>query len=130
MVEIFKMPMNESKPPVRLGIAGCGNVLGAYLALAERLQRKGLADVVALCGREHQRAAALAAWPSAAFHVDYEDLLARPDVDAVVILTPMLEHSPMAKAALRAGKHVLLEKPMAVNLNEASELVADRKSVV
>jgi predicted dehydrogenase len=124
MVEIFKMPMNESKPPVRLGIAGCGNVLGAYLALAERLQRKGLADVVALCGREHQRAAALAAWPSAAFHVDYEDLLARPDVDAVVILTPMLEHAPMAKAALRAGKHVLLEKPMAVNLNEARELVA------
>ena len=110
-------------PPVRLGIAGCGNVLGAYLTLAARLRHQGLADIAVLCGRERQRAVALAGWPAAEFVTDYADLLARKDVDAIVLLTPMCEHAPMAKAALRAGKHVLVEKPMATNLDEARELM-------
>jgi predicted dehydrogenase len=116
--------MSQHPAPVRLGIVGCGNVLGAYLSLAERLRHKGLADVVALCGREHRRGAALAAWPSAEFLTDYSRLLSRPDLDAVVVLTPMPEHAPMAKAALEADKHVLLEKPMAVDLQPARELIS------
>ena len=115
--------MTTSRPPVRLGIAGCGNVLGAYLALALRLRHQGLADVTVLCGRERQRASALAGWPTADFVIDYAALLARKDVDAVVLLTPMREHAPMAKAALQAGKHVLVEKPMATDLSEARELL-------
>jgi len=111
------------QPPVRLGIAGCGQVLGAYLALAARLRHQGLAEVAVLCGRERQRASARAGWPTAEFVTDYAALLARPDVDAVVLLTPMREHGPMAKAALQAGKHVLVEKPMATGLDEARELV-------
>jgi len=105
--------MTKDLVPVRLGIAGCGNVLGAYITLLEQLQRRGLAQVAALCGRDHQRAAAQAAWPSADFLTDYHALLCRPDIDAVVVLTPMLDHAPAAKAALLAGKHVLVEKPMA-----------------
>lgn len=115
--------MTHSRPPVRLGIAGCGNVLGAYLAQAARLHHQGLADVAVLCGRERQRASALAGWPAAEFMTDYPALLARKDVDAIVLLTPMGEHAPMAKAALQAGKHVLVEKPMATSLDEARELV-------
>jgi predicted dehydrogenase len=111
------------RPRVRLGIAGCGNVLGAYLALAARLRHQHLADVAVLCGRERQRTAALAGWPTAEFVTDYGALLARQDVDAVVLLTPMREHAPMAKAALQAGKHVLVEKPMATDLDDARELV-------
>lgn len=114
----------DSKPPVRLGIAGCGNVLGAYLTLAARLHHQGLADVAVLCGRERQRAPALAGWPGAEFVTDYAELLARPDVDAIVLLTPMREHAPMARAALLAGKHVLVEKPMATDLDEARGLLA------
>src|SRR5689334_22580059 len=103
-------PMSRQPPPVRLGIVGCGNVLGAYLSLAERLRHEGLADVAVLCGRGHQRAAAQQAWPSADFLTDYSVLLSRADIDAVVVLTPMNEHAPMARAALLAGKHVLVEK--------------------
>lgn len=113
-----------SRPPVRLGIAGCGNVLGAYLALSVRLRQQGLADVTVLCGRERQRKSALAGWLTADFLTDYAELLARKDVDAVVLLTPMREHAPMAKAALQAGKHVLVEKPIATNLDDACELLA------
>jgi predicted dehydrogenase len=116
--------MTHGSPAVGLGIAGCGNVLGAYIALAERLHRRGMADVVALCGRPTRQAAALAAWPTADFLTDYPALLKREDVRAVVILTPMGHHAPMAKAALEAGKHVLVEKPLAVTLEEAQELVA------
>jgi len=116
--------MAQPPPPVRLGIVGCGNVLGAYLALIERLRRQGVADLVALCGREHRRAAAKAAWPAAEFLTDYSHLLSRPEVDAVLILTPMPEHAPMAKVALEAGKHVLVEKPLAVDLVDARELIS------
>lgn len=116
--------MTTDLVPVRLGIAGCGNVLGAYITLLERLQRKGLAQVAALCGRDHQGAAAQAAWPTADFLTDYRALLSRPDIDAVVVLTPMPDHAPAAKAALLAGKHVLVEKPMATCLTDAGELVS------
>lgn len=107
---------------VRLAIAGCGNVLEAYLAAAERLHRRGLADVVALCGPERHRAKA-AAHRIPDFHADYGELLARQDVDAVVILTPMNRHASMAAAALESGKHVLVEKPLGVTLAEAHSLV-------
>src|SRR6267378_395960 len=116
--------MTQNPPAVRLGIVGCGNVFGAYVALAERLRHQGSADIVALCGREHQRQTAQAAWPSADFLTDFNSVVSRPDVDAVALLTPMPEHATMTKAALEAGKHVLVEKPMAVNLNEARELVS------
>lgn len=115
--------MHHAPSPVQIGIAGCGNVLGAYLSLAARLRHAGLADVAALCGRNHQREAALAGWPAAEFVSDYAALLARKDIDVVVLLTPMSEHASMAKAALCAGKHVLVEKPVATTLGEANELL-------
>jgi predicted dehydrogenase len=110
-------------PPVRLGIAGCGNVLGAYLALAETLQREGRAEVVALCGRDRHRGQA-AQHRIPHFHTDYRHLLERADVDLVLVLTPMRDHAAMAAAALDAGKHVLVEKPLGVTLEEARSLVA------
>src|SRR4029079_13962545 len=97
---------------------------GAYLTLLEILRRKGWADVVMFCGREHQRARTVEAWSSAEFVTDYEALVARSDVDVVVVLTPMAAHAAMAKAALAAGKHVLVEKPLATNLTDARELLA------
>src|SRR5215468_6035620 len=115
-------------PLVRLGIVGCGNVLGAYLALAEKLRHERIADVTAFCGRERQRTATLAAWPSAEFVTDFDDLVSRPDVDAIVVLTPMVEHAPMARAALEAGKHVLVEKPLAVALKDARQLIRMAKT--
>lgn len=54
----------------------------------------------------------------------YDDVLADPSITAVAIATPVDTHYPLAKAALEAGKHVLVEKPMAANVSEARELVA------
>ncbi len=55
---------------------------------------------------------------------DWEQLVARDDIDAVMVsATPETTHYPMAKAALASGKHVLLEKPIALRLDEADELI-------
>ena len=53
---------------------------------------------------------------------DIRDLLARDDIDAVSIAVPNFLHRPIAIDALRAGKHVLCEKPMALNAAEAEEM--------
>jgi predicted dehydrogenase len=56
---------------------------------------------------------------------DWEEIVGNPDIDVVMVsTTPETLHYPMAKAALDTGKHVLLEKPMALTLDEADDLVA------
>ena len=57
------------------------------------------------------------------FTPDYREVLADPEIDLVLVLTSMQEHGEIARAALEAGKHVLVEKPMAMTLPEAAELV-------
>ena len=71
--------------------------------------------------REHA-----AATPTA--HADWEALVADPAVDAVIVTTPPFLHHPVTVAALRAGKHVLCEKPLAVSLREADEMIEAARS--
>jgi predicted dehydrogenase len=68
-------------------------------------------------------AAAAARYPAARVSVDYRDALADPAVDAVLIATPVSTHFELAMAALAAGRHVLIEKPMAATADEAARLV-------
>ena len=58
-----------------------------------------------------------------AVHLDYRELVARKDVQAVVIATPNHVHAPIAKAAVAAGKHVLCEKPLALSHAESLEML-------
>ncbi len=111
------------KPPLRLGIIGCGNVLDAYMPVCEKLQARGLAEVVLACGRPAQRERALQAWGIPRFTTEAREVLEAPDVDAVLVLTSMKKHGALARAALLAGKHVLVEKPLATSLDEARELL-------
>ena len=62
------------------------------------------------------------------FTTDYEKVIQAAEVDLVLVLTSMNEHGPITKAALQAGKHVLVEKPMSVTLQEAAEIVALAKN--
>ncbi|MEP9373342.1 Gfo/Idh/MocA family oxidoreductase [Mesorhizobium sp. KR1-2] len=70
--------------------------------------------------------------PSARLLTDWRDLIADPAIDAVIIATPVSTHFDIALAALRAGKHVLVEKPMADSVAKASVLVdeAARRSLI
>jgi len=107
--------------PVRIGIIGCGSVLSAYMKLLERLQAKGQAEIVAACGRRNQRRIAKQLG-IANFTTDADEIIERRNVELVLVLTSMLAHGPLTRAALKAGKHVLVEKPMSVDLEEAREL--------
>ena len=56
-------------------------------------------------------------------YADYRELIVRDDIDVVDVVLPSHLHFEVAKAALMAGKHVLLEKPMTVNLADCDELI-------
>jgi predicted dehydrogenase len=109
--------------PIRIGIIGCGSVLSAYISSIERLRAKGMAEVVAACGRPDQRQFVCDELGISNFATEHDAVIGSEEVDLVLILTSMKEHGRLARAALEAGKHVLVEKPMAVNLDEAAQLV-------
>lgn len=107
--------------PLRLGVIGCGGF--GLFALQHFTQVPGV-QLVGMAGTH--RPAALAA--AARFGVenidDVGDLLLREDVDIVYIATPPFLHHPQALAALEAGKHVIVEKPLAMTVEQADELLA------
>jgi predicted dehydrogenase len=106
---------------LRLGLAGLGywgkNLLRTF-------SRTTGARVVALADLDPAAlAAAASALPGAVPTAEYARLLASSDVDAVVLATPPSRHHAMALAALRAGKHVWVEKPLALSAAHGRELV-------
>jgi predicted dehydrogenase len=114
--------MTRQTLPVRIGIIGCGNVLSAYRASLDKLRMRGMAETVMACGRAAQRAAACHELGMQRFTTEAQEVIASPEVDVVLILTSMTEHARLARAALEAGKHVLVEKPLATSLDEAKSL--------
>jgi myo-inositol 2-dehydrogenase/D-chiro-inositol 1-dehydrogenase len=84
----------------------------------------GLTLAGVACGGETSAAAARRDLPGVRIHRDYRDLLRDASIDAVDIVTPNHLHAEMGVAALEAGKHVLLEKPMAVTVAECDRLIA------
>jgi predicted dehydrogenase len=108
---------------LRIGIVGCGNVLSAYWAEVQKLAAKRQVELTIACGRPAQCNLVTDQLGISRFVTDYRELIAAPDVDLVVVLTPALTHFEITRAALLAGKHVLSEKPLATTLAEADELV-------
>ena len=111
--------------PVRIGIVGCGSVMnGPYMSIIRDLRSRGEVEVTIACDvREEKRQHIKDRFGIEQFTTDFEDVVGSDNVDLVLVLTSMREHGPIARAALEAGKHVLVEKPMAVSLEEAAALV-------
>ena len=114
-----------------LGVVGCGSVFaGPYRGMIDRLRARGGVHVAAVYDVDDAKR------HGAAAHYDVDPDLPGPDevindvdVDVVLVLTSMNEHGPLARAALEAGKHVLVEKPMATSLDEAAELLELSRTV-
>jgi predicted dehydrogenase len=110
--------------PIRLGVIGAGLI---WTRTHEAILAT-MADVlvpVAFCDVSPERRAAVAQrYPGAGVLSDYRDLLGLPEVEAVLVLTPLALNAPVARAALLAGKDVLMEKPVARSVAEGRELVA------
>ncbi|MCM3732516.1 Gfo/Idh/MocA family oxidoreductase [Fictibacillus nanhaiensis] len=106
---------------VKVGIIGCGSIAN-HRHLPEYAQNQDV-EIVAVCDVVKERAEAAQAIYGGEIFTDYNELLARDEVEAVSVCTPNYLHAPISVAALKAGKHVLCEKPMATSLQEAEEMI-------
>lgn len=116
---------------LKVGVIGCGywgpNLIRNFDSLTD-------AKVVAVCDLDRARLAPIATeYPSALLMTSAAQLIESPEIDAVAIATPVSTHFDLALAALKAGKHVLVEKPLAASSEQASRLTdeaAKRKLVL
>ncbi len=106
----------------RFAVIGCGTAANHIHLPA--LRAAGAAVTVFASRSVASSESACEAWGSGAVEARWEDAVARDDVDGVVIATPNAQHHAVAMAALAAGKHVLVDKPMARTVAEADQMVA------
>jgi predicted dehydrogenase len=111
--------------PISVGVVGCGywgpNLIRNFRALpGSRLKT--------ICDLSQDRLNHLKGlYPELEATTRYEDLIKDPEVEAIVVATAVKYHFPLAKAALDAGKHCLIEKPLAASVAECEELVETAK---
>ena len=121
--------MDQSTQQIRIGVIGLGEVaqiihLPILRSLPDRFRVTAICDVsptlLTFIGDRYDI-------PNDARHADFHDLVVREDVDAVLVLNSDEYHADTAIAAMRAGKHVLIEKPMCLTLREADAIIAERE---
>ncbi|WP_347402499.1 Gfo/Idh/MocA family protein [Corallococcus macrosporus] len=107
-------------PVLRWGVLAPGRIAGGFVwALHRHTDQR----VQAVASRDPERAARFASqYGIARVHGSYEQLVADPDVDIVYVASPHSEHKRQALLAIAAGKHVLVEKPLALNAAEARDI--------
>lgn len=113
----------QTRAPVRVGLAGYGYWgpnLARNIAAAERCELAVVCDA-----DDASRARAGSTHPQARLTADWQDLLDDSTVDAVMVALPIALHHRFALEALRAGKHVLVEKPLATSVAECDELAEE-----
>jgi len=124
-IEAPKLPYLPTDPKTyqaKIGLVGCGGITASHL----KAYVEAGYDVVALCDPQRERAEARQAefYPTAEIFTDYRDLLANGEIDVVDIATHPSERVALIEAALRAGKHVLSQKPFVTDLDTGERLVA------
>lgn len=121
IVEVKRSVQCSDKDTIRVGIIGCGywgpNLIRNFHEVPE-------AGVAAICDLKVERLRPfLKKIPGVKITADYKELLKDPAIDAIVVATPISMHFPIASEALRAGKHVLVEKPLTGTAKEGGRLV-------
>jgi predicted dehydrogenase len=109
--------------PIRWGLIGCGDV--ATKRVAQAIQQAPASQLVAACRRTPYKLAAFCRQfqvPRA--YIDAQELLEDDEIDAVYLATPVHEHLPHTLVAAAHGKHVLVEKPMALSVAQCDAMIA------
>ncbi len=109
------------KQQLRVGLVGTGY---AAKLRAEALRADPRANWVAIAGQDPQRTRTFAQPFGVIVEADWRSLIARSDLDLIVIATINRDHGPIAAAALQAGKHVVVEYPLSLDLAQAEALVS------
>ena len=109
---------------VRIGVIGCGGIANGKHLPAHKHNPDS--EMVAFCDiivERAEKAAKEYGIPGAKVYKDYKELLKDKTIDAVLVLTPNISHSFISVDAMKAGKHVMCEKPMAINSKEAKKML-------
>jgi UDP-N-acetyl-2-amino-2-deoxyglucuronate dehydrogenase len=112
----------SAKDPLRIGIVGCGAISTQHLEAIEALDGLHLVGVV---DASADRARTVGDRWGVPWSIHLEELLERDDVDAVAVTSPSGLHPGHALAAIRSGRHVLVEKPIALRVADADEIVRE-----
>lgn len=116
----------RTAPSIRWGILGAGGIAGVF---ADSVNRHTRAQLVAVGSRNKDRSERFAtAHGIPTTHIGYRDLVEDSQVDAVYVATPHSEHLEHALLAIKAGKHVLVEKSFTRNVGEAEKVFAAAKA--
>jgi predicted dehydrogenase len=115
-----RIPDAMAAPPLRWGVIGTGWIAERFVRAVQRHTRQHIAAVGSRSVDTARQFADRFGVPTA--YGSYEALVADPQIDVVYVATPHNVHHPCALLALRAGKHVLVEKPMAINAAQATEI--------
>jgi predicted dehydrogenase len=107
---------------VQFGVVGCGAIGKRHLAVVSSDAETTLAAMCEVDRSKHDELARL--HPRVPIYEKFETFLAHPGLDVVAICTPHGLHASMAIAALKAGLHVLVEKPMALSVCAAQAMIA------
>ncbi|UKS66667.1 Gfo/Idh/MocA family protein [Rossellomorea marisflavi] len=107
--------------PLKIGVIGCGSI-AKHRHIPEYMANEH-AEIVAVCDIVKDRAEEMADQIGAKAYTDYKDLLKDESIEAVSVCTPNALHAPISVDALKAGKHVLCEKPMATSTEEAEAMI-------
>ncbi len=117
-----------TKKPIRWGIIGYGGAFNMGKAHASWINASPGMTTVAVCDLDAARTAEAAEdFPGITTYQDYHELVKDPGVDNVVVILPHNLHYPAAMAAINAGKGVVLEKPMCITTDEATEMIEAAK---
>lgn len=111
-------------PKIRIGVIGCGYWGPNHIRNFQALSHMDVEVVVAADRDAQRRKHVSELYPSLEIIERGETIIEDESIDAVVLATPVSTHYPLAKAALEAGKHVLVEKPLVTVASEAEELLA------
>ena len=108
--------------PLRFGLVGYGKVAGLHVQAFSTLKEQGL-ELCAVWGRDTLKAQAFAARHGLTAYSSIPDMVSKGRLDAVIVATPHLQHREHGVAALEAGAHVLIEKPLALSTADADVLI-------
>jgi len=127
LLTIYPMPTTtyqhslSGKLPIRVGLIGTGY---AAKLRAETLTADSRSQLVAVAGRTIAKAVEFSQTYQAEAIATWQELVAREDIDLVIVSNINSEHGAIARAALQAGKHVVVEYPLSLELKQAEELIA------
>src|SRR5262249_34857616 len=121
MLRHILIPMHKESRLLRVGILGCGPI--AQFAHFDACRKARNAELYAICDvADDLRAKMAAVHERGVVYHEFDEMLADPQLEAVIIAVADQYHVPLSIKALVAGKHVLVEKPLGVSVEECEEL--------